>query len=129
MRKDEGIEFAVENYLHIADPTKWKCMLRAISPEGTIELMVLPVPVSRSRLHIEIRNAIYIDMYAGWRGLLLNVATKEELANFLPKLGSHLRQKLQDDYILDHYKLFVFLTDGRDKYFVAKDSVITQVLP
>jgi hypothetical protein len=68
-------------------------------------------------------------MYAGWRGLLLNVATKEELANFLPKLGSHLRQKLQDDYILDHYKLFVFLTDGRDKYFVAKDCVITQVLP
>ncbi len=123
------MEFKEKNYLHMSDTTRWRCMLHNISKEGTVELMVLPDPPSRSRMHIQFVDAIYVDMYAGWRELSLNVATRNELVDFLPSLGSHLRKKMTDEYIIDNYKLFVFSTNGKDKLIVARDCMISQVLP
>ncbi|MAU08702.1 MAG: hypothetical protein CL607_02680 [Anaerolineaceae bacterium] len=78
---------------------------------------------------VEIRGVIYVDALASWQGLSLNIASKEDLTQFLPNLGNHLRTKLGDEHIIENYELFVVRGDKRDYYFVAQDCVIDKTLP
>lgn len=122
------MQYKVENLLKFADPLHWKCSVFEIGNNRVI-LSVLPNPPRRSRLHIEIQEVIYYDIYLGWNGCLVNIAHKKELLMYAEQLGTVLRQNLSENIVTDNYDLIVFPTSTRDNVFIAKEVVIKEILP
>lgn len=123
------MRYTTENYLHFSYDLQWSCEIIRINEQGVVTLNLQQIPPAKAHLHVELSDTIYLDSKTWWRGAHLNIAIKEDFVDFLPNLGSYLRNKLGDDYILENYKLFVFVCEEKNNYFVAKDCVISKVLP